>query len=56
VLTQVTGTAPHYLIADAAPLSVRRTRAGDAWEGRQGAPAAPSGGRTAVLLGMPGRS
>jgi tRNA-2-methylthio-N6-dimethylallyladenosine synthase len=56
VLTQVTGTAPHYLIADAVPLSVRRTRAGDAWEGRQSAPAAPSGGRAPVLLGMPGRS
>ena len=55
VLTQVTGTAPHYLIADSAPLSVRRTRAGDAWEGRQGAPAVPPGGRAPVLLGMPGR-
>jgi tRNA-2-methylthio-N6-dimethylallyladenosine synthase len=31
----VTSTAPHYLIADGEPLTVRRTRAGDAWEVRQ---------------------
>jgi tRNA-2-methylthio-N6-dimethylallyladenosine synthase len=59
VTTTVTRGAPHYLVADDAPLSVRRTRAGDAWEARQlaakatpqaateAAPAAP------VLLGMP---
>ena len=47
VTTRVTSTAPHYLRADDAPLSVRRTRAGDAWEARQraaehtAAPAAP---------------
>src|SRR5487761_787738 len=35
VTTRVTSTAPHYLRADDAPLSVRRTRAGDAWEARQ---------------------
>jgi tRNA-2-methylthio-N6-dimethylallyladenosine synthase len=35
VTTVVTGTAPHYLIADGQPLSVRRTRAGDAWAARQ---------------------
>jgi len=56
VTTAVTGTAPHYLIADGAPLSVRRTRAGDAWqEGltakQNPAPVSPS----PVLLGMPGR-
>ena len=28
----MTGTAPHYLLADGEPLSVRRTRAADAWE------------------------
>ena len=39
VTTIVTGTAPHYLIADAAPLDVRRTRAGDAWAARRAAPA-----------------
>jgi tRNA-2-methylthio-N6-dimethylallyladenosine synthase len=32
VTVTVTRAAPHYLLADAAPLSVRRTRAGDAWE------------------------
>ncbi len=64
VTTRVTSTAPHYLRADDAPLSVRRTRAGDAWEARQlaaeHATAAASGGATAaapapVLLGMPAR-
>ena len=57
----VTTAAPHYLIADAAPQSVRRTRAGDAWqvsreshsaEREVGSPAAPA----PVLLGMPGLS
>jgi tRNA-2-methylthio-N6-dimethylallyladenosine synthase len=56
VTTAVTGTAPHYLIADGAPLSVRRTRAGDVWEegpaaNQNPAPVSPS----RVLLGMPGR-
>jgi tRNA-2-methylthio-N6-dimethylallyladenosine synthase len=40
---QVTYGAPHHLVADAAlgggPFAVRRTRAGDAWERRQGAAA-----------------
>jgi tRNA-2-methylthio-N6-dimethylallyladenosine synthase len=44
----VTRAAPHYLLSDAAPLSVRRTRAGDAW-----AAAAASAGPAPVLLGMP---
>jgi tRNA-2-methylthio-N6-dimethylallyladenosine synthase len=35
VTTTVTHAAPHYLIADGAPLSVRRTRGGDAWQARQ---------------------
>jgi len=47
VTTQVTGAAPHYLLADGPLLSSRRTAAGDAWEA----------GRTAttpgVALGMP---
>ncbi|MGI8336605.1 tRNA (N6-isopentenyl adenosine(37)-C2)-methylthiotransferase MiaB [Actinomadura scrupuli] len=46
---QVTYAAPHHLVADGAPATVRRTRAGDAWEARQGRPAAPRG----VSLGMP---
>jgi len=62
VTTTVTGTAPHYLIADGAPLSVRRTRAGDVWDARHrpgGAtpqdPPARAGTRppVPVLLGMP---
>jgi tRNA-2-methylthio-N6-dimethylallyladenosine synthase len=58
VTTIVTGTAPHYLIADDAPLDVRRTRAGDAWAARRAAPAATATASQApapVLLGMPGR-
>jgi len=58
VTTRVTSPAPHYLRADDAPLEVRRTRAGDAWEARQRAAAAPasdspSGTPAPVLLGMP---
>jgi tRNA-2-methylthio-N6-dimethylallyladenosine synthase len=52
VTTRVTSTAPHYLRADDAPLSVRRTRAGDAWEARQ---LAPEQAPAPVLLGMPAR-
>jgi tRNA-2-methylthio-N6-dimethylallyladenosine synthase len=59
VTTRVTSPAPHYLRADDAPLEVRRTRAGDAWEARQRAAAAPapdspSDTPAPVLLGMPG--
>jgi tRNA-2-methylthio-N6-dimethylallyladenosine synthase len=56
VTAKVTSTAPHYLIADDAPLSVRRTRAGDAWEARQSQAAPPAAEATSggqVLLGMP---
>ncbi|WP_220503615.1 tRNA (N6-isopentenyl adenosine(37)-C2)-methylthiotransferase MiaB [Microbispora sp. H13382] len=49
VTVEVTYAAPHHLVADKV-LSVRRTRAGDAWEARQ---AAPQRGN-AVSLGMPG--
>jgi tRNA-2-methylthio-N6-dimethylallyladenosine synthase len=56
VTTVVTGTAPHYLIADGRPLSVRRTRAGDAWAARREQPGEPASVAPApVLLGMPGR-
>jgi tRNA-2-methylthio-N6-dimethylallyladenosine synthase len=34
VRIEVTGAAPHYLIADSPPLEVRHTRGGDAWEAR----------------------
>ena len=50
VTTTVTRGAPHYLVADGEPLATRRTRAGDAWEARQ---AAPADTPAPVLLGMP---
>jgi len=61
VTTTVTCAAPHYLIADGAPLAVRRTRGGDAWQARQegtdaggpAGPATPATPATTVLLGMP---
>ncbi len=49
VTVEITYAAPHHLVADGAIRSVRRTRAGDAWERRTSAPVAPSG----VGLGMP---
>ncbi|MGH3303635.1 MAG: tRNA (N6-isopentenyl adenosine(37)-C2)-methylthiotransferase MiaB [Streptosporangiaceae bacterium] len=55
IITLVTGAAPHYLLADGAPVSVRRTSGGDAWEARErrdGGHGTPSG---SVLLGMPTR-
>ncbi len=64
VTTRVTHGAPHHLIADGAPIGVRRTQAGDAWESRRDAaataPAATAPGPVAagpapVLLGMPAR-
>ncbi len=70
VRTIVTRAAPNYLIADTAPLAVRRTRGGDAWEARRdgtsGTTVAAGAGVTGagadhvdrvpapVLLGMPG--
>ncbi len=48
VEVEVTYAAPHHLVADGPVRSVRRTRAGDAWEARTAAPA-PQG----VLLGLP---
>ncbi|MFL6156883.1 MAG: tRNA (N6-isopentenyl adenosine(37)-C2)-methylthiotransferase MiaB, partial [Marmoricola sp.] len=47
VEVQVTYAAPHHLVADGQVLSVRRTRAGDAWENRT----APE--PAAVTLGLP---
>jgi tRNA-2-methylthio-N6-dimethylallyladenosine synthase len=50
VTVEITRGAPHYLEADGAILSLRRTRSGDAWDRRQGVAApAPAG----VGLGMP---
>lgn len=50
VSAEVTYAAPHHLVADGPALRLRRTRAGDAWEARQGAPANAGPG---VMLGMP---
>jgi tRNA-2-methylthio-N6-dimethylallyladenosine synthase len=47
VTVDVTYAAPHHLVADGPVRAIRRTRGGDAWEARQGAPAG-------VPLGMPG--
>jgi tRNA-2-methylthio-N6-dimethylallyladenosine synthase len=60
VTLTVTRAAPHYLLSDAAPLSLRRTRAGDAWAAAAAAPspATPLATQPApvpVLLGMPAR-
>jgi tRNA-2-methylthio-N6-dimethylallyladenosine synthase len=50
VLTAViTHAAPHHLVSDRAPLSHRRTRAGDAWTART----RPDPGPRPVLLGLP---
>jgi tRNA-2-methylthio-N6-dimethylallyladenosine synthase len=62
ITTVVTEAAPHYLLADASPASVRRTRGGDAWEARGSGADDPATGRetaaaggNSVLLGMPSR-
>jgi tRNA-2-methylthio-N6-dimethylallyladenosine synthase len=49
VEVEVTYGAPHHLVSDAPVRSVRRTRAGDAWEARS---VEPKSG--AVDLGLPG--
>lgn len=49
VTVEITYAAPHHLVADGPVLSVRRTRAGDAWERRNAGPAAATG----TGLGMP---
>ena len=46
----VTYGAPHHLVADGPVRTVRRTRAGDAWEARTSEPASGSG----TMLGLPG--
>src|SRR4051812_33891194 len=48
VEVDVTYAAPHHLVADGPVRSVRRTRAGDAWEARTGAPASQG-----TMLGLP---
>ena len=53
VSTTVTYGAPHHLVADGVVGSVRRTRAGDAWEARTTGSSAGAAG-SAVPLGLPG--
>ena len=62
VTVTVTRGAPHYLLADDAPLAIRRTRAGDAWQAAAAAPPNPKTPKASeahasaavpVLLGMP---
>ncbi|WIE73370.1 tRNA (N6-isopentenyl adenosine(37)-C2)-methylthiotransferase MiaB [Curtobacterium sp. MCJR17_020] len=60
VTVEITRAAPHFLIADDdAPLRIRRTRAGDAWDRAEaescGVPtaAAPGDGPRPVSLGLP---
>jgi tRNA-2-methylthio-N6-dimethylallyladenosine synthase len=48
VEVEVTHAAPHHLLSDIPPATYRRTRAGDAWEARQGRTEVRS-----VGLGMP---
>ncbi len=45
----ITQAAPHHLVSDLPPVSYRTTRAGDAWQSRQGRTEV----RPAVSLGMP---
>ena len=49
----VTYAAPHHLVADGAATSVRRTRAGDAWERRAAGDASCATGSGSVGLGLP---
>jgi tRNA-2-methylthio-N6-dimethylallyladenosine synthase len=51
VTVEVTGAAPHHLWAEAPPLAVRRTLAGDAWEAGTTPSTPPTAER--VVLGIP---
>ncbi|UYM04568.1 tRNA (N6-isopentenyl adenosine(37)-C2)-methylthiotransferase MiaB [Solicola gregarius] len=53
VEVEVTYAAPHHLVADGRVLSVRRTRAGDAWEARTADPTPASVGLGMPSLGVP---
>ena len=49
----VTHAAPHHLVSDAPPVAYRRTRAGDAWEARQGRTEVRSVGLGMPSIGVP---
>jgi tRNA-2-methylthio-N6-dimethylallyladenosine synthase len=53
VEARVTYAAPHHLVSDEEPISVRRTSAGDAWESRQGRTEVRSVGLGMPTLGAP---
>ncbi|MET0768253.1 MAG: tRNA (N6-isopentenyl adenosine(37)-C2)-methylthiotransferase MiaB, partial [Aeromicrobium sp.] len=53
VEVRVTYAAPHHLVSDDAPISYRRTRAGDAWEARAGKTEVRSVGLGMPSLGVP---
>ncbi len=53
VEVRITYSAPHHLVSDEAPISVRRTRSGDAWESRQGKTEVRSVGLGMPSLGVP---
>ncbi|MFT4187109.1 MAG: tRNA (N6-isopentenyl adenosine(37)-C2)-methylthiotransferase MiaB [Aeromicrobium sp.] len=53
VEVEITHGAPHHLVSDAPILSVRRTRAGDAWEARQGRTEVRSVGLGMPQIGVP---
>jgi tRNA-2-methylthio-N6-dimethylallyladenosine synthase len=55
ITTNVTAAAPHYLLADGSPRSVRRTRGGDAWAARLAGSGSGTAAGSSVLLGMPSR-
>jgi tRNA-2-methylthio-N6-dimethylallyladenosine synthase len=61
VSLEITQAASFHLVADSidgAPLAIRRTTAGDAWDRAEAAscevPASGSGGKASVSLGLPG--
>lgn len=53
VQTRITYAAPHHLVADGEPVSIERTRGGDAWESSCGTPGQSPDASGTVVLGMP---
>jgi tRNA-2-methylthio-N6-dimethylallyladenosine synthase len=48
VISKITKASPNFILAEAAPISVRKTRGGDATEARS-----KESGSTAIMVGMP---
>jgi tRNA-2-methylthio-N6-dimethylallyladenosine synthase len=48
VISKITKASPNFILAEAAPISVRKTRGGDATEVRS-----KESGSTAIMVGMP---